>query len=55
MVFVIASDSRGGGRSVAISPFPIQNEIASVVSLPRNDFATQSPKGVNERLEVYLK
>jgi hypothetical protein len=36
---------RATGGSVAISLFSIYYEIASVVKLPRNDIATQSPEG----------
>ena len=39
--------------SVAISLFSMHYEIASVVSLPRNDITTQSPKG-EEDLSVFF-
>jgi len=41
-LLVIASDSRGGGRSAAIFLFSIASEIASVVSLPRNEIMIRS-------------
>jgi len=40
---------RANAESVAISLFPTPCEIASVVSLPRNDIAIQSPAGRGER------
>jgi len=43
-VTILFLSLRATGGSVAISLFSIRHEIASVVSLPRNDIPTQSPR-----------